>query len=52
MKKSGMYHYMQLLVVRDSDLDAEPTLEILRELFVQEDLAKFQEEQEAAVKHG
>ena len=47
MKKSEMYHTLQLLVVRDLDLDAEPTLEILRELFVQEDLAKFAEEQEA-----
>ena len=49
MKKSEMYHALQLLVVRDVDLDAEPTLEILRELFAQEDFAKFQEEQETAV---
>ena len=47
MKKSEIYHNLQLLVVKDYELDAEPTLEILRELFVQEDLAKFSEEQEA-----
>lgn len=47
MKKSEIYYTLQLLAVRDPDLSAEHTLEILRELFVQEDLAKFAEEQEA-----
>lgn len=47
MKKSEIYYKLQLLVVKDYELNAEPTLEILRELFVQEDLAKYQEKQEA-----
>jgi hypothetical protein len=46
MKKSEMYHTLQLLVVKDYELNAEPTLEILRELFAQEDLAKYREEHE------
>ena len=49
MKKSEIYRICQLNVVRDPDLDAERTLEILRELFIQEDLAKFAEEQETEV---
>lgn len=49
MKKSEIYHTLQLLVVKDYDLDAEPTIEILRELIAQEDLAKYTEEKEAAV---
>lgn len=47
MKKSEIYRVCQLVVVRETDLSAEETIEILRELFVQEDLAKFSEEQEA-----
>ena len=48
MKKSEMYHTLQLMVVKDYELDAEPTLEILRELFLQEDLAKYAETHEQA----
>lgn len=50
MKKSEMYHILQLMVVRDVDVEAEPTLEILRELMRQEDLAAFSEASETAVK--
>ncbi len=50
MKKSEIYHLLQIAAMRDGNLGYEETLEVLRELFVQEDLAKFSEEQEAAVK--
>ena len=47
MKKSEIYHVLQIAVMRDGNLDYEETLEVLRELFIQEDLAKFSEEREA-----
>ena len=50
MKKSELYHTLQQIVVTDSELYEEDKLEILRELFAQEDLAKFSEEQEAKEK--
>lgn len=47
MNKSQMYKYAQYSVLGDSSLSTGEKLEILRELFVQEDLAKYQEKQEA-----
>lgn len=49
MKKSEIYHVLQKLVLSESTrfTNYEETLTVLRELFVQEDLAKFAEEQEA-----
>ena len=47
MKKSEIYKILQQIVVIDPELCEDQKLGILRELFVQEDLAKFQEEQEA-----
>lgn len=47
MKKSEIYHTLQQIVVCDPELYEETKLEILRELFAQEDLAKSSEEQEA-----
>lgn len=47
MKKSAIYHILQQIVVMDSNLNEETKLEMLRELFAQEDLAKFSEDQEA-----
>ena len=47
MKKSQFYRKLQLIVL-DEDIyfDHMEKLEVLRELFVQEDLAKYAEEQE------
>lgn len=51
MKKSEIYHKLQIMVLAEANVgtyeDAGESLEILRELFAQEDLAKFSEEQEA-----
>jgi len=47
MKKSEIYHHLQLVAMKDTDLTYDETLEVLRELMAQEDLAKFAEEQEA-----
>ena len=49
MKKSEIYHVLQKLVLSDSARfnNYDEKLTVLRELFVQEDLAKFAEEQEA-----
>lgn len=47
MKRSEIYRKMQFAALRDVNLDYEATLEVLRELFVQEDLARIAEEQEA-----
>jgi hypothetical protein len=46
MKKSEMYHAMQRMLLAERELTFEAKLEILRELFAQEDLAKYREEQE------
>lgn len=46
MKKSEMYRTLQLLVLNSEELNDVPKLVILRELFKQEDLAKYAEEQE------
>ena len=49
MKKSKMYHKLQLLVLSEAYtgtyVEAEESITILRELMYQEDLAKFAEEQ-------
>lgn len=51
MKKSEIYHKLQIMVLAEANVgtyeDAGESLEILRELFVQEDLAKYQEKLEA-----
>lgn len=50
MKKSEIYHALQIVVVKCPHLccdTEERALEVLRELFVQEDLAKMREESEA-----
>lgn len=47
MKKSEMYHAMQRMLLTEREMTLEAKLELLRELFIQEDLAKFSEEQEA-----
>ena len=47
MKKSEIYHRLQLAALRDVNMNYSETLEVLRELFAQEDLAKYREEQEA-----
>lgn len=47
MKKSEIYHLLQISAMRDGDLDYDETLEVLRELMRQEDIALFSEEQEA-----
>lgn len=49
MKKSEIYHMLQITAMKDGNLSYEETLEVLRELMRQEDLAKFSEEQEEAV---
>lgn len=46
MKKSEIYKILQQIVVIDPELCEDQKLVILRELFIQEDLAKFSEEQE------
>lgn len=50
MKRSEMYRHLQLMLVETTGWhgdDRESVLQMLRELIVQEDLAKFSEEQEA-----
>lgn len=48
MKKSEMYRQLQrTLITEEIQFDYDERLEVLRELFTQEDLAKFAEEQEA-----
>ena len=48
MTKSGLYYMMQIIVLEEGErLSNSDKLEMLRELFIQEDLAKFSEEQEA-----
>lgn len=50
MKKSDIYYLLQMMVLRNEDpLTEETRIEILRELFVQEDLAKITEKQETVV---
>jgi hypothetical protein len=49
VKKSEIYHALQIVVVKCPHLccdTEESALEVLRELFVQEDLAKYQEKLE------
>ena len=46
MKKSEIYRGLQTTVLKDMDIPPCSKVEILRELFIQEDLAKFAEEQE------
>lgn len=46
MKKSEIYHAVQRMVLAERDMAYEMKLEILRELFGQEDLAKMMEEME------
>ena len=45
MKKSEIYHKMQISALQDVSLNYEETLEVLRELFIQEDIAKYAEEE-------
>lgn len=48
MKKSAIYYNLQHVVLEeDKHLCNSDKLELLRELFIQEDLAKFAEEHEA-----
>lgn len=48
MKKSEIYRLLQrTLITEEVQFDYDERLEVLRELFTQEDLAKFAEEQEA-----
>lgn len=49
MKKSEIYHKAQILVLQSADLTYKAQAEMLRELFVQEDLAKMVEEKQEAV---
>ena len=50
MKTSEIYRLCQRLVLHGGDLCPDQVkIEALRELFMQEDLAKFSEEQEAKV---
>lgn len=44
MKKSEIYKTMQRLVLNDQELYEDVALEILRELFAQEDMAKLMED--------
>jgi hypothetical protein len=46
MKKSRAYHRAQFAVLRDTSIDFESTLEILRVLMDAEDLEKYREEKE------
>lgn len=47
MKKSEMYRQLQrTLITEEIQFDYDERLEVLRELFAQEDLAKFSEAQE------
>ena len=48
MKKSTIYRMTQRLVLAENDMPYDVKLEILRELFLQEDLAKYAEEHEQA----
>ena len=51
MKKSEIYRLLQMTVIAEEvQFGFEERLEVLRELFIQEDLAKFAEEQEEAQK--
>lgn len=51
MKKSEIYHLLQrTLITGEVQFDFDEMLEALRELFTQENLAKFSEEQEAKAK--
>ena len=48
MSKRQMYRKLQVIVLDDNTyFDNTEKLEVLRELFVQEDLARITEEQEA-----
>ena len=48
MTKSKIYEVLQIMVLHDeTELFDTGKLQILRELMIQEDLAKFAEEQEA-----
>lgn len=47
MKKSEMYHKLQVLVLRDTELPHDHQLDMLRELMLQEGLARYSEDQEA-----
>ena len=50
MKKSEIYHKLQVMVLKNHILcfdNAEDALAAVRELALQEDMAKFSEEQEA-----
>ena len=47
MKKSEIYRLLQrTLITEEVQFDYDERLEVLRELFAQEDLAKYSEEQE------
>lgn len=53
MKKSEMYKTVQkIMLFHGGTLTADERLQILRELMMQEDLAKFAEEQEAKKNEG
>lgn len=48
MEKSRVYRMIEYVVLEDKNvMQPHEKLEALRELFIQEDLAKFSEEQEA-----
>ena len=47
MKKSEIYYLLQkTLITEEMQFDSDEKLEALRELFAQEDLAKYQEKPE------
>ena len=53
MKKSEMYRMLQMTLITDeAQFDYGEKLEALRELMIQEDLAKYEEEQEAKKNEG
>lgn len=47
MKKSEMYKYAQMAVMRDQGMSSLDKLEILRELMDREDIEKYMEDMEA-----
>ena len=49
MKKSELYKGLQSTVLSDQHIPNATKIEILRELFIQEDLAKMVEEKQEAV---
>jgi len=53
VKKSEMYRMLQMTLITDeAQFDYGEKLEALRELMIQEDLAKYEEEQEAKKNEG